>query len=222
MNPMDGNLIRFNKTAKFCFIDIETYNLCLNLAFNIPWQISTISYTGDQTPEEHDMLVKWPPREYCTIKKEIALLNHHNQEEIDRKGISPQDAFKIIDEKLQEADYIVGHNILGFDIYLIRGIYRLAGKDWKFIMPKVIDTRSLAQGLKTNHKYDGKSNFLAYEYSMINHRVRGVKTNLKFLAQEYNIPFDESKLHNSLYDLTVNIALWNKLKYEIELSMTPP
>jgi DNA polymerase III epsilon subunit-like protein len=85
------------------------------------------------------------------------------------------------------------------------------------MMPKIIDTRAIAQGIKTNYKYDGKEDLLSYQYKMINTRVRGVKTQLKILAKENDIPFDEAKLHDALYDLEVNIEVWNKLKYQIEL-----
>ena len=40
---------------------------------------------------------------------------------------------------------------------------------------------------------------------------------MKILAKENDIEFDENKLHDALYDLEINLKVWNKLKYQIEL-----
>jgi len=47
--------------------------------------------------------------------------------------------------------------------------------------------------------------------------VKGVKTNLTAMGKHYNIEHDYSKLHNALVDLQLNLKVWNKLKWEIEL-----
>ena len=214
---MDGHLIRFDKKVKYSFIDLETFNLCLTTEYNEPWQTAIINVTGEEITSRHDLISKWTPKPYLFIKPEIARMNHHSDDRIERDGIYPEDALDIIEESLRACDYIVGHNILGFDVYLIRDYFRHYGREWKWIMPKIIDTRAVAQGIKTNYKYDSKENFLNYQYKLINTRVRGVKTQLKILAKENDIEFDENKLHDALYDLEINLKVWNKLKYQIEL-----
>lgn len=214
---MDGHLLRFKKNLKLCFVDIESYNLCLNLRYNCAWQIAIVNVVGDSIVEEEDIYVKWPQKEYLQIKPEIAMLNHHNPYTIEEKGISPKSAIDKIHRHLSSADYVVAHNGLGFDLYLLRDFYRHFGMSWHFIPEKMIDTRAIAQGIKTGHPYDGKTDLLAYQYCMINKRVRGVKTSLSVLAKENGIDFDPTKLHDALYDLRVNVALWNKLKHQIEL-----
>ena len=42
---------------------------------------------------------------------------------MDKKGIAPEEAFPTIQDWLDNCDYIVGHNVLGFDIYLIKDLY---------------------------------------------------------------------------------------------------
>ena len=214
---MDGHLIRFSKTVKLCFIDIESYNLCLNLGYNCAWQVAMINVVGDKIVGEHDIYVKWPKKDFLTIKDEIARLNHYNENKIDEKGILPNRAAALIHQNLIDADYVVAHNGLNFDLYLLRGMFRHAGLDWHFIADKLIDTRAIAQGIKVGQPYDGKGNFLAYQYCMINKRVKGVKTSLQLLAKENDIEFDPAKLHDALYDLRVNVDLWHKLKHKIEL-----
>ena len=66
-------------------------------------------------------------------------------------------------------------------------------------------------------KYDKKDNFLEYQYRTVAKRVRGVKTNLTAMGKYYNIKHDYDKLHNALVDLQLNLKVWNKLKWEIDL-----
>lgn len=214
---MDGHLLRFKKDAKFCFIDFETYNLCLSLIFNRPWQLAILNLVGDKTVSSHDIYFKWPQEDGIKISEEAAKINHYSQQTIDEKGISVEEAFIKMDENLQAADYIIAHNLLGFDIYLIRGLYEMFKKDWRFVLEKSIDTRAIMQGIKTNVQYDGKEKFINYQYKLSNCFVKGVKTNLKVCAKENGIDFDESKLHNALYDLEVNAQLWNKIKFQINV-----
>lgn len=214
---MDGHLLRFNKKASFCFVDIETFNLCLNLKFNCAWQVAIINVVGDTVKDEHDILIKWENPSHIEIKPEVAAMNHYNKEKVDRLGISPEQAIKQIDKHLRACDYIVAHNGLGFDLYILRSFYKKFGMDWRFIPSKLIDTRAIAQGIKTNNPFTHGSNLLTYQYCMINKRVKGIKTSLSFLAKEEGIDFDPTQLHDALYDLRVNVQLWNKLKHKVEL-----
>jgi len=214
---MDGHLLRFKKDAKFCFVDIETFNLCLNLKFNCAWQVAMINVVGDSIRNEHDILIKWDNPDHIQIKDEVAAMNHYSKERVDSKGISPKEAIQIIDRNLRACDYIVAHNGLGFDLYILRSFYKKFGMDWRFIPSKLIDTRALAQGIKTNNPIASGSNLLTYQYCMINKRVKGIKTSLQVLAKEYGIPFDPSQLHDALYDLRVNVQLWNKIKHEVNI-----
>jgi len=47
--------------------------------------------------------------------------------------------------------------------------------------------------------------------------VKGIKTNLTSLGKEYNIDHEYDKLHNAIVDLRLNLKVWNKLKYQIEI-----
>ena len=57
----------------------------------------------------------------------------------------------------------------------------------------------------------------SWQYKLNGFRERGLKTNLKFLCQKYSIDFDESKLHDALYDIEKNYEVFNKQVWEIEL-----
>ena len=58
---------------------------------------------------------------------------------------------------------------------------------------------------------------MEYQYCMNNRRVRGVRTNLKAMGEEFGIEHDYDKLHDALVDLELNIKVWDKIKYQIDL-----
>jgi DNA polymerase III epsilon subunit-like protein len=215
---MDGHLLRFNKKAKYCFVDVETFNLFLSRENNEPWQYGLVKAEGDKIVESSEILIKWPFRKHVQCSPEAARINHYNPERIEKEGIDPYEALEKIHEMFEWADYVVGHNILGFDIYLIRDHYRYAGKDWKFLMPKILDTKAIATAIKGDYKYDGKKdNLLSFQYKLTNTPMRGMRTSLITCLKEYEIPFEEHRLHDAVYDIEKNVEVWNKMKFEIEI-----
>ena len=130
--------------------------------------------------------------------------------------IKAEGVFPTIKDWLDNADYIVGHNILGFDIYLIKDFYNYAGEEYQHLMDKIIDTNCVAKGIKFELPYKEGEDFLEYQYKLAHERRRGVKTNLAFLGKEYEIKHDPSKLHDALADLELNLKVWNQLKYRLE------
>lgn len=144
-------------------------------------------------------------------------MTRYDPHKVETSGMTPENAFEIIDEKLKNTDYIVGHNLLGFDVYLIREYYRLMGYKTDFFLQKIIDTKCLAQGLKLSTPFNGKENLLNYQYRMYNCPVKGIKTNLALLGKEYGIEHDYETLHDALNDLRLNVKVWNKMKWQVEI-----
>lgn len=215
---MDGHLIRFNKDVKLCFVDIESFNLCLSLKFNRPWQIGILNVVGDSIKTSQDIIIKWPKVDGLSCSPDAARINHYSDAKVAELGIEPKDAFNALYENMLDCDYIVGHNLLGFDLYLIKDLCRMFGKDWKFAAAKILDTKCIALGVKQNIPFVEKNeSIMLYQQRMNNTRAKGVKTSLITLAKEYGIPFEEHRLHEAIYDLCVNKMLWDKLKYQIEL-----
>jgi DNA polymerase III epsilon subunit-like protein len=216
---MDGHLLRFDKTSRFAYLDFETYNLCLNFSKNRPWQTGIIEVVGGQIVDSHDIIVNWLndcPDLY--IEPHVAIQNHYSEERVRRDGIEQRHAFEAIWPVLKKVDYIVWHNGIKFDIYMLKAWAEENGVDWRIVLPKMIDTKALAQGIKMGIHYNPKQdNFLEYQYRMANIVARGVKTKLSVLAKEFQIPFEEEKLHDAIYDLTVNKAVFEKLIQQIEI-----
>ena len=122
-----------------------------------------------------------------------------------------------------ECDYIVGHNFLGFDIYLLKGYYDFMGRDYGHLVEKIIDTNCLARGIKYEIPFRrrngsvSREELLLYQYKIMNTKKKRVKSNLESLGKEYDIDHDYDTLHDALSDLQLNIKVWNKLKLQTDI-----
>ena len=212
---MNEVLLRYDKEKVYTFIDCETLNLCLNFSHNLPWQISMLKVKGDDTIDSKNFYIKW--KTDLKISKEAARITKYSEAKVQKLGLSPEEVFPTIDDWLQNCDHIVGHNVLGFDIYLIKGFYNLMGKDYRPLVKKIIDTNCIARGIKGGEPHPPHEDFIEYQYRVMNKIVKGLRTGLGPLSKEYNIKHDYDKLHDALVDLQLNVKLWNKLKWQIEL-----
>lgn len=214
---MEENWLRFNKNAKYAVLDFETYNLALNFQINRPWQTSVLKVVGETIQEEIDCFIKWDDCKF-KIGAGAAMVTHFNQEVFDRKAIGPDEAFEKFWPVLKWADRIIIHNGLRFDTYLAKGYAEFMGEDWSWFLDKVIDTKSVAQGIKLNRPYQpSQDNWLEYQYTMANDHTKGIKTRLEILGKEFGIPYDYTTLHDGLNDIRLNLLVWNKLKFQLEL-----
>ena len=213
---MREHLLRFDKSKTYVLIDCETFNLCLNKAYNLPWQIAMIKAVDGKKVAEKNFYIKWDTD--LEIGEEAARITRYSQKKMDDKGIPPEEAFPTIRDWLDNADWIIAHNMLGFDLYLIKDFYEINNLDYRHLMPKILDTNSLAKGVKLSIPYrEGEDSLIEYQYRMTNMRKKGVRTNLMALAKGYDIDHDYGKLHDAIVDLELNLKVWNKLKWQIEV-----
>lgn len=213
---MDNHLLRYNKDKVICFMDFETANLNLSFSHNLVWQSSFLKVKGNEIIDEMDLFIKWDNG--IKVSDEAARITHYDQYKIDRIGIKPESAFNQFYPWLEETDLIIGHNILNFDTFLLKEFCLLFNRPYKPFLPKFIDTVCIARGLKSGMPYNPNScSFIEWQYKMSSFYVKGQKNSLSALAKEYNIPLDESRLHDGLYDLKINKQVWDKLKFEIEI-----
>jgi DNA polymerase III epsilon subunit-like protein len=134
------------------------------------------------------------------------------------KAVPYNEIFPTIEDWLENCDYIVGHNILGFDMYLIKNYYEAMGKPYQHLVDKVIDTYCLAKAMKMDiqHKPDLES-ITEFQYKLIHLKKKGIKTSLKQMGMDFSIEHDYANLHNALVDLELNLKVWNKLKWSVEV-----
>lgn len=212
---MDDHLLRFREDTQYVFIDCETENLCLNRIYNLPWQIGMIKLEGNKKVADKDIYISWE-RE-LKVSKEAARITRFSPSKYKKRAIPHGEIFHTIQDWLDNADYIVGHNILGFDIYLIKGYYEAMGVDYRHLLPKIIDTNCIARGFKMGIPFKRDESFLTYQYKILHTRKKGIKSSLQALGKEYDLDFDANNLHDALNDLDLNIKVWNKIKWHIDI-----
>jgi len=212
---MDEHLLRYNKDKTLVFIDCETFNLCLNFCHNIPWQIAMIKVKGDKKIEEKNFYLKWNTN--LKISQDAARITRYDHKKVEKEGKDPKEIFPTIKDWLDHADYILGHNTLGFDIYLIKEYYKSMGCHWEHLAQKFIDTNAIARGIKYGLPYSPTQNLLEYQYKIYHTRKKNVKSSLTTLGKENGIEHDYEKLHDAINDLELNLKVWNKLKWQLEI-----
>ena len=220
---MDNHLLRFQK-KKFLFIDFETFNLNHHSDFNLPWQVGLIFLETNGGPNgkiknrelcRHDLYLKWDTD--LQIGEEARKITGYTEKRFQQRCIPQEKAFETVYDLVEKCDYIVGHNVLGFDIYLLRNWYKAHGKKYDQLPYKVLDTFAMAKSIGLNYGYkSAECSLLDFQLKMINIRKKGLRTSLGALGKSYNIQHDATKLHDALADLELNIKIWEKLKYEID------
>jgi len=220
---MDEHLIRFQK-KKFLFLDFETFNLALHDSVNLPWQVATIlietvqdEYGNIRNDEisRDDIYLKWESD--LKIGEGARRITGYTEQKFSRKCIPEAEGFETIYKQVEECDYLVGHNVLGFDIFLLRNWYRKHGKEYNHLPNKVIDTLSIARSINLEYSYKGSEMaLLDFQMKMLSIRKKGMKTSLGALGKSHNIEHNYAKLHDALVDLELNIKVWDKLKLQID------
>jgi len=174
-----------------------------------------IKTKGEKKVDEKDYMVKW--ERDLAVSKEAARMTRFSPVNHRKTAVPFEDIFPTIDDWLTNCDYIVGHNILGFDFYLIKDFYSYLNKPHEHLVDKILDTHCIAKGIKLGFAYKPTESLLEYQYKIINTKKRGLRTSLSVLGKDFGISHDYGKLHDALVDLELNVKVWNKLKYQIEL-----
>jgi len=213
---MKENLLRFNKKQKYLVFDYETCNLNLVSNQNKPWQLAYILFQGDKILEQKDYLLSW---KNLKVSKEAARITGFSKSKYDKLKVCPKKALNEFSSLMSEKDIIpLGHNVLGFDVYIYNIHRRLCGlpTDYSFC-DRIIDTVCLARAVKKNIKKPKSEKLLPWQYRLLNFREKGLKVSLQQCCKDYNIEFDPTKLHDALYDIRKNMEVFNKIIWQTEV-----
>ncbi|MDA1237335.1 MAG: exonuclease domain-containing protein [Proteobacteria bacterium] len=212
---MNNHLLRFDKNKNYVIFDYETCGLNLASLNNKPWQLAYLVIKNDEIIEKNDFYLKW---DSLPISDDAKRITGFKESVYKKRAVDPLRVLEDFDKYLyDDSFYVVGHNIIGFDVY-IHNIHRiLCGKssDYSY-MDRTIDTNCLARAKKEGIDLNG-SDFLSWQYKLQNFRKKGLKTSLKQLCVDYSIDFDEGKLHDALYDIFKNYQVFKKLLWEVEV-----
>jgi DNA polymerase III epsilon subunit-like protein len=212
---MKKELLRFKNKQKYIVFDYETCSLNTCSFENKPWQLAFLVCEGDKVISEHNLYPFWQD---LNISEEAKKITGFKMPHYKKNASDPKDALGLLESYLYSSDYIiVGHNLLGFDIY-IHNMHRLLCNkqtDYSYL-DRLIDTNSLARALFNQIDLNDDT-LLNWQFKLQKLRTRGVKSSLKHMCSHYKIEFDPSKLHDALYDIRQNFKVFQKLIWDIEL-----
>ncbi len=208
-----SDLLRYKKDQKFLIADYETEGL--NKAYSRPWQLSFATFTLEKIIKEYDFYIYW---EDLNISEGAKKVTGFNEQFYLERAQEPELVCNTFEEYLYNPEYIVlYHNGLAFDTMIHQVLRRSLGKkpDYSF-MPRSYDTNCLLKMYKLGIKPD-RNDIYRQQVKMISYIQKGLKTNLAQVAGEFGIEFDKTKLHNSLYDIRLNIEVFKSVVWKMEI-----
>jgi DNA polymerase III epsilon subunit-like protein len=210
---MRSELLRFKNKQKYLIFDVETEGL--NLVKSRPWQIAWIVAEGKNIISKNDRFIKWDD---LKVSEGAAKITGFTEQEYQRRAEDPKKIWADFSKYLFDPEYIIiGQNLLGFDVYMLNVWMKGIGMntDYSYV-DRIIDTKSIATEIFKNILPE-KNNFSSWQYKLLNHKEKGLKTSQLTLLKHYGIPHDPSKLHDALYDIEMNFQIFLKQIYDIEI-----
>ena len=213
---MKEELLRFNRNQKYMVFDYETCNLNLVSDENKPWQLAYIIFQGDKILKEKDYLLAW---DNLKVSKEAARITGFSKTKYNKNKVCPKNVMEEFAEHMNDEEIIpLGHNVLGFDVYIYNIHRRLCGLEPDFAFcNRIIDTVCLARAVKKNIKKPKRTPLLPWQYRLLNFREKGLRVSLQQCCRDYDIDFDPKKLHDALYDIRKNMEIFNKIIWQTEV-----
>jgi DNA polymerase III epsilon subunit-like protein len=206
---MNSNLLRFKKNKKFIVFDYETCSLNLASLDNKPWQLAFLICSHDKIEKKYDFYLRWNDLKISDGAKQVT---GFKESVYQKRATDPLEVLNLFESYIYNPDYyIVGHNIIGFDIF-IHNIHRLlCGKrsDYSYV-DRLIDTNCIAKANALDIEYD-ETDLTLWQFKLQKIKKRGLKTNLKSLCEKFKIDFDENKLHDALYDIEQNFKVFKSM-----------
>mgnify|MGYP005821983417 FL=1 len=212
---MNNELLRFRNDLNLLIFDYETCNLNLCSEDNKPWQLSFMVIENGKVQEKVDYHLAWDD---LHVSPEAAKITGFNEKKHQKLAVDPRKALDHFEKYLYDDSFIkVGHNLLGFDVY-IHTIHRKLlglGADYSYIN-NLLDTVCLARAIKKEIKFKN-GNLLSWQYKLHDLRERGLKVNLQQCCKDYSIDFDPKLLHNALYDIEKNYEIFQKMIWQVDI-----
>ena len=212
---MMEDLLRFKKEQKYVVFDFETCNLNLVSEHNKPWQLAFLVYHGDKLIESNDYHIFWEDLRMSEGARKVTGFKDAKYKKLARPAEEVLDHFE---KYLYDDSYIkLGHNILGFDIYIHNIFRKLLGRktDYSYLAHS-IDTLCLAKAIYKEVELNG-SDFLSWQFKLNSFHERGMRLNLGACCKTYEVDFDPTKLHDALYDIKKNYEVFKKMLWKIKI-----
>jgi len=213
---MNEELLRFNKKQKYMVFDFETCNLNLASKDNKPWQLAFSIYQGGKLLESQDYYIFW---EDLNLSDGARRVTGFSDSKYKKRALPAKKVLDHFEKYLYNKKYIkLGHNILGFDIYIHNIFRRLLGRSTDYsYLSECLDTLCLAKAIEKDIKINDGDDLLPWQFKLNSFRERGMRLSLGACCKKYEVDFDAAKLHDALYDIQKNYEIFEKMLWKIEL-----
>lgn len=165
--------------------------------------------------EGNGLLVEeeWMLKKDIVVSEKTTQLTGITQNDVD-KGYEPQRIFARIKNFMEEADVIIGHNILKFDIPFLR--HRIKENLPVQLLLKedvvLVDTAILVKGYFGGYKVRGDETLEHYQNWLKDLRIYGLKYNLDLCILRFRLEIEKGVRHSALTDIKYTKQLYHKLK----------
>jgi len=215
-----ANLLRYGKDRVYCAWDVESESL--NLVATKPWQISFAVFTLDKILETHDYFIYW---DNLNMSPDAARITRFDENYYKSRAKPLEEVLPIFEKYYLDNNVTkIGHNICGFDQFVWTVARKSLGLPPTFEPAKYsIDTLALSRayrlGVKPPKFQPGSISFLAWQYKMLAEysSTKKLKTSLGSMAKNFEIPVDEMRTHDALYDISINREVFKKLIWALEI-----
>jgi DNA polymerase III epsilon subunit-like protein len=175
-----------------------------------PWQLGFCIYEKGEEVFSYSSYLKWPN---LNVSPGAARATHFNPLIVEKEGKDPKEVLEFFWKHLYDEKYtIAGHNILGYDVQINNVARRELGfqPDYSYV-PRCLDSNAIARGIKLERLPKPGEDLVAWQYKMLDIRAKGVRTSITALCKEWDIPFDENRLHEAIYDVRCNYQIFKKI-----------
>ncbi len=213
----EQDLFRFREknNLKLLIFDVESESL--SLFMSRPWTLAWLVVENGQIKEEYD---KYPLIKDLNISRDAARITRFNYNDYKNKAEDPDKVYSLLEKYLfNEEYYIVGSNLLSFDIFQIKNLQKYLGKkvDYSYIS-RIYDTKCLGYAMALGEKFpEQKQDILPWMFGLSQFRQKGIRGSNEFLAKTFNIEYDKELAHGARFDVGLSWAIFKQLIWRLEI-----
>ena len=209
-----NDLLRFKFDQKFVVFDGETSNLALTS--EKPWQFAWLTAKGKYITNKFERKILWPN---YSVAPEIAAMNHFNESQYLREARDPAEVLDEFESYLYDPSYMsISMNGIGFDCHIHNNWRKALGRKTDYSwLDRHWDILAVFRAIQSGAKNPPNDDFLAWQYSWINHRDRKIKASLASQLKHYNIPFNDQSRHDALVDVELTFEVFKKQLFELDI-----
>lgn len=171
---------------------------------------------GKKILDKIERKIWWPD---LNMSEGAAAINHFNYEEYKNQAQPADKMLDLFEAYLYDERYMnVGQNTLGFDCCIHNIWRRELGRKADFsYTERLYDTKACFAAIMKGAKNPPKDDFLAWQYTFLNLRERGLKTSLSHQMKHYNLAYDPNKHHDACVDVEYTFEVFKKQLFELDI-----